>query len=181
MEYENTFAMMIEYLRKNWIALLSLIIAILSIFESHSANKLTKKVDDRTKPNFELEIQDSVYCKNGDKITYFFTVLVTNLSDSGNSIKDINLKVNYEEVDNKDVIFTLSKTNNSDTSVAVVPFFIEGRNSKLLKLKFEVPVEFKSGKKFLKYTLTAYDAFLSERFSTTTMINEVKNYGQATF
>lgn len=78
------------------IALVALIISILSFYISWKNYIVFKKQDDRMQPKITLEINDSYFIsvKNKSFKIYAFNILVSNIADTDNSIKKIELLIN---------------------------------------------------------------------------------------
>lgn len=178
MKWEEMIGILCQFVKKEWFSLLSLIVSSFCYVEYRKANKITLQIDERTKPNFDIEIRDSGYINNGEKYVYFFVVLITNLSDNPNSVKRITLGINYEcENKRSDVTMQLSSSSYFRNSTEAIPFAIEGRNSKLYYAHFDVSYDFKSDKKFLQYKVEVFDLFDNKKDAVTTIINEVRRDG----
>lgn len=167
------------FIKINSVALISLVVSIFCYFEYKKVNKIALKIDERTSPKFNLDIYESNYIKENDNLLYFFTILVTNLSDSANSLKQINLRVSYEEeCKNYDFVLSPSFEENKVITIELtkLPLNIEGRNSKLIHSQFLISSTFKNSKKFLEYSIEIFDSFGNKETSSTAIINGVKNY-----
>lgn len=164
------------YLKKEWVSVLSLIISTFCYIEYRKVNKIALRIDSRTTPKFNVEIEDSGVINKNNEFQYFFAIVVSNLSDSANSICKVSLRLEYEEKEMINEVIISFENNNGGilkTKFEKLPINIEGRNTKLLYVVFPISSKFRIGKKIINYTIEIEDLFKNVSKKNVCIISEV--------
>ena len=121
--------------------IISIISAVFAFTQTNVAKqtyKLQKNIYEESLENISLDICNSFFIKNkkNKKIIYFLQFTIINNSDKNNSIKEINLKLEYE---NKSLLKLKGKKINNNKYLSFdLPLYMEAHSSIKEWMMFEI-------------------------------------------
>lgn len=157
------------------ISVISLIISYNNYKFNQEANKILKLRFDSEAPQFELFLNEQLMKEKDDYVEYFFSVLISNMSDKKNSIRNIELEIHYKfgERDNSIKFDYNLIMINQESIIAQLPIDIDERSSKKINITFNVPIALRNDKDIISYSVNVYDIFQIETTVDAMLVNEV--------
>lgn len=163
-------------LQKECFSIITAFIAVVALIISSKQNKKIEEIDERTKPNFDFEIHDANILKSSDYNEYLFRLVIVNLSDSANSLKNVTLNILYENKNIHSTVgfnYDISKVVAPMTDLERFPVNVDGRKSVGVSVQFSIKNEFFSDKNVNEYNVIIEDIFGFKKIDKKTIINEV--------
>lgn len=158
------------------ISVISLIISYNNYKFNQEANKILKLRFDSEAPQFELFLNEQLMKQKDDCIEYFFSILISNMSDKKNSIRNLELEIHYKfgERDNS-IKFDCNSVRiiNQESIIAHLPIDIDERSSKRIDITFNVPIALRNDKDIISYSVNVYDVFQNKTTVDAMLVNEV--------
>ncbi len=157
------------------ISTISLIISYNNYKFNKDANKILKLRFDRESPQIELFLNEQLMKKENDYMEYYFSILISNMSDKKNSIRGIELEIHYKfgEINNSIKFDCNSIKINPESSLSQVPIYINERSSKKIDITFNVPMALRYEKDIISYSINLYDVFHNKSTVDAMLVNEV--------
>lgn len=163
--------------------IVAIIISVISLAISYNnyrfnreANKILKLRFDSEAPQFELFLNEQLMKAKDNRIEYFFSILISNMSDKKNSIRDLELEIHYEfEGRDNSIKFDYNSIRiiNQESIVTHLPIDIDERSSKKIDITFDVPIDLRNDKDIISYSVNVYDVFQKKTTVDAMLVNEV--------
>ncbi len=158
------------------ISVISLIISYNNYKFNQEANKILKLRFDSEAPQFILFLNEQLMKQKDDCIEYLFSILISNMSDKKNSIRNLELEIHYKfgERDNS-IKFDYNSIRiiNQESIQAHLPIDIDERSSRRIDITFNVPIALRNDKDIISYSVNVYDVFQNKTTVDAMLVNEV--------
>jgi len=158
---------------------IAILISLISFIIAYKSYILAKKIENKNNPQFSLYLKDSGIIKNESHALYIFEIIISNLSSSNNSVKLIELRINYR-LDNlkANIIFTHDNSLLSQftkQSQDDLPINIDAGTSEKVTAIFTVDDKLRQQFEINSYELIVTDTFDKKETIETNIICEVNS------
>lgn len=155
---------------------ISLIISIKNYRFNKEANKILKLRYNNESPKTELYLYDQLIYNKDTHLLYFFSILLSNMSDKTNSIQEVELEIYYrfDEGENSIKFNCEALETNQEGQSIPLPMDLNGRSSKKINVTFRVPKSLRYDKEIISYSINFYDIFHNRSAVNTMLVNEVR-------